>query len=177
MNPGVAGLALSVLCGAAFADEQLQSRKLLEGKVTILVPSAFKLLSDVDKRVKYPGRNAPAYVLSSVDGTVNIAFDVKQLPTKPEDLPKIEAPMRQQFAGAKMNSSGIRKVNGNDLLVFDMDTPAADGTIRNLMVMTSLEGNLLVVSYNCLISRDPGCGALGNQLIGSIVLMPKPAAK
>jgi hypothetical protein len=124
------------------------------------------------KREKYPGANAPAYVLSNPDGTVNIVFDQKRVALKPEEISKLEDPMRAQFSGLKINSGGVRELNGVEFLVFDMETPGPEGNIRNVMAFTSLEGRLLAVSYNCQPSRDPECGALGNKLIESIVLAP-----
>jgi hypothetical protein len=156
----------------AYCADQLQSRKLLDGKVTMLIPSGFGFLSESKKREKYPGANAPAYVLSNLDGTVNIAFDHKKVAMKPEEVSKLEDPMRAQFSALKVHSGGIRKLNGVEFLVFDMETPGPEGAIRNVMAFASLEGRLLAVSYNCLPSRNPDCGKLGHRLIESIVLAP-----
>jgi hypothetical protein len=169
----IAVTLLSMLLSArTYGADQLQSRKLLDGKVTMLIPTGFGFLAESKKREKYPGANAPAHVLSNLDGTVNIAFDHKRAAMKAEEVSKLEDPMRAQFSGLKIHSGGVRKLNGVEFLVFDMETPAPDGNIRNVMAFTSLEGRLLVVSYNCQPSRDLECGALGNKLIDSIVLAP-----
>jgi hypothetical protein len=167
-----AALLSMLLSAPIYCADQLQSRKLLDGKVTMLIPPGFGFLSESKKREKYPGANAPAYVLSNFDGTVNIVFDHKKVALKPEEVSKLEDPMRTQFSGLKINSGGVRKLNGVEFLVFDMDTPGPEGNIRNVMAFTSLEGRLLAVSYNCQPSKDPECGALGNKLINSIVLAP-----
>ena len=165
------------LAELAIGNGQLQPRKLLDGKITMRVPNGFNFLTESAKREKYPGANAPAYVLSNFDGTINIAFDHKQIAMKPEEVRKLEQPMRAQFSSAKINSAGVRKLNGVEFLIFDIETPGPDGAIRNVMAFTSLESRMLVVSYNCLPSRDAKCGELGARLIESIVLAPKPAAK
>jgi len=167
-----------VSVAVAQAAEPLQSRVLLDGKVTMLVPNGLALMSDADKRERYPGRNAPAYVLTNDDWSVNIAFDHKQLSMKPTEVGELEGPMRQQLAGAKINASGVRKINGADFLVIDADVNMADDAkLHNLIAVTSLEGRMLVISYNCLLNFDAACGAIGPQLVGSIVLKPQAIAK
>ena len=43
--------------------------------------------------------------------------------------------------------------------------------------MTSLDGKLLVISYNCLISKDAGCDVVGRKIIESIKLTQPEAAE
>jgi hypothetical protein len=81
------------------------------------------------------------------------------------------------MAGAKINSAGVKTINGADFLVFDVTTPAPDGEIRNVMAFASLEGRMLAVSYNCSLARDANCGALGTRLIQSMSLKGNPTAR
>jgi hypothetical protein len=172
----MAGILMCI--GTAQADEPLQSRVLLGGKVTMLAPRGLVLMSDADKSEKYPGQNAPAYVLTNEDWSVNIAFDHKQIPMESTEVGELEQPIRQQMAGAKINSSGMRKINGSDFLVIDADVTMPDDLkVHNLIAMTSLDGRMLVISYNCVLDFDSNCGAIGPRLIESIVLKPKAAAK
>lgn len=165
----VVSVALSATLHAA---DILGSRTLLDGKLSMHVPTSFVPMDAAAKRAKYPGANAPAYVLTNADGSTNIAFDHKQVAMSPDEIPKLEAPMREQFSGMKINSSGIRQINGTNFLMFDFDSPSPEGDIRNLLVMSSLEGTLLVISFNCLPARDASCGNLGKQLIESISISP-----
>jgi hypothetical protein len=168
-------LAFLIAAGPAAAEEALESRSLMEGKVTIQVPASFTPMSDEHRKLKYPGANAPALVLTDESSTVNIAIDQKPMAIAPNQIKELEAPMRQQFASAKLNSSGMRSINGNDFLVIDVDVPLTDGTNHNHIAITSLEGRMLIISYNCMLSRDANCGALGNRVIESIRLNAKPA--
>jgi hypothetical protein len=151
---------------------------LLDGKIAMLVPQELTFMSDADKRERYPGRNAPAYVLTNDDWSVNVAFDLKQVPMKPTEVGELEQPMLQQLSGAKVNSSGVRKINGIDFLVIDADMDMPDAAkLHNLITVTSLEGRMLVISYNCLLNFDPACKAIGPKMIESIILKPKAPAK
>ena len=167
-------LALLIVIGPAAAEEALESHSLLDGKVTVQVPAGFAAMSDEHRKIKYPGANAPSVVLTDETTTVNLALDHKPMAIAPKQIPELEAPMRQQFASAKLNSSGMRSINGHDFLVFDFDVQLPDGTNHNHMAFTSLEGRMLIISYNCMPGRNATCAALGNRVIESIRLNGKP---
>jgi hypothetical protein len=178
LNPAALVSAILLSVGIARAAEPLQSRVLLDGKVTMLVPQNLTFMSEADKRERYPGRNAPAYVLTNEDWSVNLAFDHKQVPMKPTQVGELEKPMFQQLSGAKINSSGVRKVNGIDFLVIDADMDMPDeARLHNLITVTSLEGRMLVISYNCLLNFDPACAGVGPRMMQSIVLTPTAVTK
>ena len=165
-------LLLAVLCAAAtlpaIADEKLESRTLLDGKITMLVPAGYAPLSDEYRQAKYPGGNAPAFVLTDESTTVNIAMDHKPNAIAPEQIKLLEEPMRQQFASAKINAAGMRAINGREFLVFDLDVELPDGPNHNLLAITSLECRMLIVSYNCMPARQANCADLGNRVIESV---------
>jgi len=167
-------LALLIVIGPAAAEEALEGRTLLDGKVTLQVPASFKPMSDEHRKIKYPGANAPSVVLTDESTTMNIALDHKPVAIAPNQVKELEAPMRQQFASAKLNSAGMRSINGQDFLVIDVDVPLADGPNHNHMAFTSFQGRMLIISYNCMLSRNADCGALGNRVIDSIRLNGKP---
>jgi len=157
----------------AMAEEKLESRTLLDGKITMLVPAGFAPLSDEYRRAKYPSGNGPAFVLTDESTEVNIAMDHKQNAIAPEQLKLLESPMREQFSSAKINAAGVRAINGREFLVFDLDVELPDGPNHNLLAITSLEGRMLIVSYNCMPARHANCADLGNRLIGSIQVKGK----
>ena len=169
----LASILLVAAALPAMAEEKLESRTLLDGKVTMLVPAEFTPLSDEYRKAKYPGGNGPAFVLTDESTEVNIAMDHKENAIAPEQLKLLEAPMRQQFSAAKVNSSGIRTLNGREFLVFDLDVALPDGPNHNLLAITSLEGRMLIVSYNCMPERHANCAELGNRLIESVQVKGK----
>ena len=67
----------------------------------------------------------------------------------------------------------IRAINGREFLVFDLDVELPDGPNHNLLAITSLEGRMLIVSYNCMPARHANCVDLGNRLVGSIQVKGK----
>jgi hypothetical protein len=168
---------LTVATAVSGATDSLKPWNLLGGKVTMLVPPGLALMSEADKREKYPGDNAPAYVLTNEDWSTNIAFDHKKISMKPGEVHELEQPMRQHMSNAKINWSGVRKLNGVEFLLIDADVRLEDATVHNLIAVTSLEGRMLVISYNCILEFDPKCGAKGPPMINSIVLNPGAGKK
>ena len=114
-------------------------------------------------------------MLTDETTTKNIALDHKAMPFPQEQIPALEGPMRQQFASAKINAAGMRTINGHDFLEFAIEVQLADGANHNHMVITSLDGRLLIISYNCMPARDATCPSLGARLIDSIRVENKPA--
>jgi hypothetical protein len=168
------------LCSAlspAHADDQLKPWVLLGGRVTMLVPQGMALMSESDKAEKYTNPEPPAYVLSTEDWLVNITFDLKKIPLKPQEVRENEKPMRQTFSRSKINSSSVRKINGVEFVILNVDIAAGDATVHNLMAMTSLDDRMLLISYNCVLDVDPACGEIGPRIIESIVLKPSAPAQ
>ena len=161
----------------ALAQEKLGLRHLIDGRVTMLVPENFKPLEEKYRLLKYQGANPPTFVLSDETTRFNLAAELRSVPLQPEELPELAKAMPSQLSHAKFHAAGLRTLNGHEFAVFDMDTPAMDGTIRNIMAMTSLDGKLLVISYNCLISKDAGCDVVGRKIIESIKLTQPEAAE
>jgi hypothetical protein len=161
----------------ALAQEKLELRQLIDDRVTMLVPGNFMPLEEKYRLLKYPGAGAPNFVLSDETTRFNLAAELKSAPMPPEALPELAKAIPAKLSQAKFHSAGMRTLNGHEFAVFDMDTPAEDGTIRNIMAMTSLDGKLLVISYNCLISTDAGCDLIGRKIIESIKLTQPEAAE
>jgi len=179
-----ARMTLMLLCAVGYpalstAQEKapLKPWNLLGGRVSILAPSAMAMMSDSDKAEKYTAAEPPAYVLTNDDWTLNITFDLKKIPMKPEEVRANEEGMRKALSAGKINSSGVKKLNGLEFVMIDVDSEAEDATIHNLIAMTSLDDRMLLISYNCVLDSDPKCGEIGPRIIESIVIRPKPAAK
>lgn len=169
MNVQTAVTCLLLASTAAQAGEP-QRRSLLDGRVSMLVPADFAPMPKALIARKYPAGSAPNYVLTNHDATVNIAYDIKPLDVRPNQMNELLASLRQQMTYGTIRSSGIRRLNGYDYVIMEFDVTVGGDDIRNVMAMSSLGGKLLAVSYNCMLTRDAGCGVLGKRLIESIEL-------
>ena len=50
----------------------------------------------------------------------------------------------------------------------DLWTTAADTDVRNIMLGTSLEGRLLMITFNATREMEPEFGAIGERMIASL---------
>ena len=61
---------------------------------------------------------------------------------------QMEGMFRNLYPSATWFNSGVIDINGRDWLTLNLRTPAIDTEIRNILVGTSLQGRLLIVSFN-----------------------------
>ena len=154
----------------AIAAEALEAREFLGGKLSMLVPASFKVMSDEMRRSKYSGDKPPTLVLTDKSNSTDITFHHTPAKMTLEALPEFGSALRQAYPDAKFHSSGSRTINGSEFFKIDLETQSPDGRVRSVVAITAMQGRLLLVSYNCLVSREPKCWHLGHQLIESIKL-------
>lgn len=62
---------------SAQTDAALKPTEILSGKVTILIPETFEIMSDEILAVKYPnGTRRPTSVYTNKDANINVAFNL-----------------------------------------------------------------------------------------------------
>jgi hypothetical protein len=144
----------------------------LEGKVSLLLPPGFKPLSTEVLNRKYPNANRPNLVYSNDATTVNVALEhtphavtAEQLATAHEQL---AAGLKGAYPTATWFSSGMRQINGRPFFVMEVRTPAVDTEVRNLIVGTSVDNRLLMISFNTTRALETEWMPIGRQVIESI---------
>lgn len=165
-------LFLILACPASAQD--LASRTVLDGRVTLLVPAGFERMSQEMLTAKYPRQQPPKLVLTNADGSVNIAFRHTPMPASSDKLPAIHAmveqALEQQFPTAEWRSSEISERDGMRFFKLDFMTPAIDTDIRNIMFGTPLDGRMLLISFNCTRELDARWAPYGHRIINSITV-------
>jgi hypothetical protein len=163
--------ALAFYLPASFAAE-LTKTSVLAGKVTLLIPQGFDLMSDDMRQLKYPNQARPPVVYTNAAGTINIAIN-----HTPGEMPETSMPvlksylegvLKNQYPTATWLRSEAVSRDGRKLVFYDFRAPALDTTIRNIMVAASLDGRLLLVSFNCTISEEKAWESSGKRIIDSI---------
>jgi hypothetical protein len=155
------------------ADTALVAKTVLDGRVTLLVPGAFKPMSQEQILKKYTRPNPPAFVYANEPGTVSIALEHTKFAVKTEQLPQALAEMKktmqQQIPTATWYRSELVQINGHTFVLMDMRTPAAEGDeVHNIMAATSLDDRLMIVSFNVTRKLEADWLATGNRIIESI---------
>lgn len=134
-------------------DTKVENGNILNGKASITFPAGFTQMPEEMLKVKYPQAQRPneAWYVESENGKVSLAFS-QTAQAMPEDkLSDFASAMKQQFQAFSPKVSET-KVNGKKVVRIEMLTPdanAADGAkIYNLMQMSSMDGKLLIATFN-----------------------------
>ncbi len=123
--------------------------------ISIYLPERFVPMPEIVKNAKYPSRNAPDHLFTSLDSMVNFGFS--RLPVAVEDG-DIKA-MARQFRNVLCNVNPAIKIKnrlddgvtsqGNELCRFDFRGYALDGQSYNRMYLIRLRRAVLHGIFNC----------------------------
>jgi hypothetical protein len=144
---------------AAGFQQELKPRTILDGKVTILVPTDFKEMGPEMLNFKYKGKNVPTFVLTDSNAAVNLAFN--HLPNKAEESSielyknSVKSSLEKSFPDATWMADGVRKMNGKTVGFMKLMTNAIDTRVYNYFILTDCEGRLLIATFNCTEKRLP----------------------
>ena len=131
---------------------QLTSKSLLDGKLTLLVPKGFQIMDEEMLRIKYPNRNRPTLVYTNEPGSINVAINHTANRITMDQLAEahqqMERAFRQNFPSAKWYQSGLIEIQGRKWMTLNVQTPALDTKIRNIVAGTSLDDRFLLVTFN-----------------------------
>ncbi|MBB4634252.1 hypothetical protein [Longimicrobium terrae] len=168
--------ALLLSCTAAAANAQgtaqLVEHTALGGKVALMAPADFSRMSPEMLRAKYPTQRPPTEVLSNERGTVSIAFNHTQQAMAPAQIREahaaLEGQLKSTFPTARWNRSEVVRRGTQDVAVLDFWSPTADGEVRNIMVVSSVDGRAMIVSFNVTRELEGEWGAVGERIMNSI---------
>jgi len=170
-------LAFVVLLAASAAGAQpvpeLVEGSALGGRVALLVPEGFAPMSEDLIRLKYPMEDRrPTEVLSNRRGTLNIALRHAPDALTPDDLERLRVMMSGMLEtvrpGIRWNRSEVFERDGRRFLALDFWSTAVDTDIRNLMLATSVDGRLLIVSFNVTQELEAVWGPVGERVMDSV---------
>jgi hypothetical protein len=152
----------------------LTQKSALGGRVSLLVPGDFALMAEELLRKKYPNTNRPSVVYTNATASINIALDHTVHPLPADQLAAAHESVRTSFKNlypsAEWFRSEIRKINGRAFFLVELRTPAIDTEVRNIIVGTSLDDRLLMVSFNVTKALEKQWVPIGNRIIESIAV-------
>ena len=155
-------------------ENELSTIYIIQGKVEVSIPKSFDVMSEELLKMKYPSDNRPTTAYTNEDGTVNVAFNYTQERTTSEDMSALvkvfEDSFESHYPSAHWYRSGLEVINGRDVGVLELITPAADTEIYNLLWFTDLDGRLMVMSFNCTVEELDNWRETANSIMGSFKL-------
>lgn len=127
-------------------------------KISLFLPEQFVLMPEEVKRVKYPSQDAPDYIFTSLDSTVNICINIMPILLKEKELESVsfqfQTALKNINPAIRTKQQSIRKTeNGNDIIFYEYKGYHLDGQSYNRVYLINLRSQVLYGSFNCEI-RD-----------------------
>lgn len=168
----ISTLALSACDSISDSAKDVNSTKILDGKATIVLPEGYKRMPDEMLVKKYDTAQRPkeAWYVESEGGKVTLAFSMTTSPMKESQLPDFAGMMKKQLSAFSPEVSEVT-VNGKKMQRLQMTTPDAgnpDGGIYNVMQLSSLDGNLLITTFNSTIDLKDKYSSAGVEALSSL---------
>lgn len=142
--------------------------------VSIYLPENFIVMPDLVKDIKYASQNAPDFIITSLDSTVNFAFNILPVQLEAGDT-KV---MSRQFRDALQNvNPSIRFGNkaddketkqGNEMSFFEFKGYALDGQTYNRMCIIRLRKAVLHGIFNCPVRSKEMWSHIAEQCFWSV---------
>jgi hypothetical protein len=124
--------------------------------------------------LKYPFENfSSTHAYSNEDGTVTLLISPREEKADQKDLPNYQQTFTSNFANnpsIDFKRCEIKKIDSRDFIIVEMITPAVDSQIYNLMYVTSVEGKLLVCTFNCTLDKLAEWQPIGEKMLNSITI-------
>jgi len=154
------------------SDYPLAEQSVLGGTLSLLLPSGFEPMSQQMLQTKYPSANRPSLVYTNSTGSINIAINHTQNAVQPSQLKQLhqalDSATRQQVPDGNWRFSGFQTYNGTEWVQLEFLSDAADTKIENMMTATSVDGRMLVVSFNVTEELAGEWLPVGREIIQSL---------
>ena len=161
--------------GAGSYEIELSRRMLLDGRVSVLVPSSFEPMDETMRRLKYPSEQRPQIVFTDPEASVNVALIHSEARVREDQIPgllkSLEGVFRALHPSAAWSAADLIELDGRSFARLDLVTPAIDAKVRNIMVATSLEGRMLAVTFNCTQELEARWAETARRIVESIQIL------
>lgn len=157
LSDGIVGLNYKSLRadmpeGAEMPDIKFVRAKIVDDRITAVLPHNFIVMSERMRRLKYP-MNAPKYIYTTPDSTVNLCFTLGERLEESAVYDfgrQMLAAVRNMQPQAQFGEAKRIEACGKKVFLFDMITAGLDQHIYNAMFFFSLDGTRVTGSWNCL---------------------------
>ena len=140
-----------------YAGEELitfKQTELFDNTIHLFLPDQFVVMPDSVKRVKYPSKDAPAFILTSLDSTVNIGFNLLPVILKEKETELMSAQFQNGLKSVNpsiiiKNQTNMKTEQGNEMSWFEYKGFHLDGQSYNRVYLIRLRKNVLHGMFSC----------------------------
>lgn len=130
------------------------TRKVLDSKVSINLPSTYKPLTELEMKKRFQNQRLPKAVWGDNKGVAGVVIDMMPMNMKETDLAPYVAETEKQFKAmyntCTIYSKGTRVVNGRKMGWVELEYSVPNGKMYNYMAFFPMKdgGNPLMVGFN-----------------------------
>lgn len=148
-------------------------QELLDGKISVILPATFIDLPPEIAKIKYPSKDAPDEIKSSLDTAINFTFRLFQ--DAPIQFTQLEGFMKKyQSFLTKMNPSiralktGEEQTSYGKINWLHYSSFAVDGQIFNIAYLTRISGCLMIGGFHCPFKDRSDWWSVVQELLRSL---------
>ncbi|MBK5142343.1 hypothetical protein I2494_01160 [Budviciaceae bacterium BWR-B9] len=160
--------AVFLLSGCS--EESKVKGNILDGKAAITFPENFSLMSDSQLQKKYPADSRPGEAYQAENGKVTFAFNLTENKISEDQLSLASEAMKAQLEEFSPELTEV-KINGHKAVMIEMTTPDPDSDdleIKNVMLISSLNGKLLISTFNTTSDLEEKYLTVGKKALETI---------
>jgi hypothetical protein len=136
-------------------DEKVpfKRRLIYNSRVSVIMPESFVIMPKELAQMKYPSMQRPDEIYTNNETTINFTVSHKNDKASNEDIPyakdAIQKAVMRIHAASRVIDSETIEASGLNIAYFDFATPALDMDIYNVLFFFSLDGRIMLGSFNC----------------------------
>ncbi|AFS78483.1 hypothetical protein Curi_c14730 [Gottschalkia acidurici 9a] len=152
----------------------LEKKEIIDNKIEVLIPQTFEIMSDETAKMKYPSEARPTIIYTNESGTTNVAFNYTENEATNDQINEvkdsIKSSFKQLYPSATWYDEKVENINGKNVAVLELLTPAIDTKIYNLIFLFELDGRLVMGTFNCIEEEKEEYEPIAKSIVKSIVV-------
>ena len=150
-------------------------RDIFEGIVFMTMPNSFELMPIKQAMAKYPSYDRPGVIFTNPETNINVTLSYQRNEPLENDgveelKNSIQDSILEELPKLKIIESNVISVNELNIAYFDFIASVSRSQVYNLIYIFSLEGVLVIGSFNCLKEDMVSWKEIFFQMIHSISL-------
>ena len=143
-------------------------------KIHIYLPEQFIVMPDLVKDMKYPSKNAPDLIITSLDSMVNFGFNILSVSMEEGDTKAMSSQFQNTLRNVNPSIKIKKQVNdvttehGNEMSWFDFKGYLIDGQNYNRMYLVKMRETVLHGIFNCPMQFKDEWGDIAEKCFMSI---------
>lgn len=144
-----------------------------DSSIHMFAPDSFIQMPQKVKDIKYPSKNAPDYILTSLDSTVNIGLSLLPVILQEGETKTMSSQFQNAITNVNpsikiQNQMELETSKGNEMSWFEFKGYNLDGQSYNRMYIVRMRKNVLYGVFNCFYQFKNAWVKIVEQLFASI---------